>query len=282
MNKGTTELNVLYEDNHLLVVVKPPMMPVQADASGDRDLLQACKDYLKVKYQKPGAVYLGLVHRLDRPVGGVMVFARTSKAAARLQASMQRGVWKKEYLALLEGSAGSASPTPSGLLLPEQGRLEDWMVKGEDSAASRGRVLRAHSSVICDESSPGAKFAALDYRVLARREGLILVRVVLHTGRHHQIRLQFASRGWPIWGDARYNPKHRPGQDIALWASGLELEHPVRGASDKCGAPIKGEAPTKGNAPAKGEVSTNENMLRFSALPPSKAPWKHFSDVMAE
>ncbi len=196
---------IAYEDNHLLAVVKPPMMPVQRDASGDPDLLSAAKEYLKAKYAKPGAVYLGLVHRLDRPVGGVMVFARTSKAAARLQKSMQEGGWKKEYLAIVAGDP------------PEEGALRDFLWKDEATRFSR----------VVPPDRPDAKEARLRFRTIARDEGLALLAVALETGRHHQIRVQLSHAGWPIWGDARYNPDSRPGQSIALFAHALSFPHPV-------------------------------------------------------
>ncbi len=199
-------ISVLYEDNHLLVVVKPAGIPVQADASRDPDLLTLLKAYIAEKYHKPGAVYLGLVHRLDRPVGGVMVFARTSKAAARLSDAVRRGWMDKEYLCVACGA-------------PPEGRYEDWLRK--DAASNTSRVV--------PEGTPGAKDAALVLTPLDRRDGLSLCRVRLLTGRSHQIRVQLASRGTPLWGDARYNPQARPGQDIALFCQSLTFPHPVGG-----------------------------------------------------
>lgn len=198
-------IDVLYEDNHLLVVVKPVGMPVQADASGDTDLLTALKAYIKEKYQKPGDVYLGLVHRLDRPVGGVMVFARTSKAAARLSDQVRKNQMDKEYLCVACGS-------------PAPGRYEDWLLK--DAASNTSRTVRP--------GTPGAKDAALVLAPLAQRDGLALCRVELITGRSHQIRVQLSSRKTPLWGDARYNPASRPGQDIALFCRSLSFLHPVK------------------------------------------------------
>jgi 23S rRNA pseudouridine1911/1915/1917 synthase len=196
-------LNVLYEDNHLLGIEKLVNVPVQADSSGDADLLNAAKAYIKQKYNKPGAVYLGLVHRLDRPVGGAMVFARTSKAAVRLQASMQRGEWQKTYLAVVEGDA------------PEAGTLTDYIAREGPTA------------YIAPAGAPGAKRAGLAYERRAQKDGLSLLQVTLHTGRHHQIRVQLMHAGLPIWGDARYNPAARPGQQIALYATELCFAHPV-------------------------------------------------------
>ena len=198
-------LKVLYEDNHLLVVEKPVNMPVQADASGDKDLLTLCKQYVKEKYDKPGEVYLGLVHRLDRPVGGVLVFARTSKAAARLTNQFSDHTAKKRYAAVVCGKPGSGAS------------LTDWLVKDEATFSSR----------VVPEGTPEAKLARLRYSTLARSEDTALVDVELYTGRPHQIRVQMAQEGLPLWGDQRYNPAARPGQQIALWAYALTIHHPT-------------------------------------------------------
>lgn len=202
---GKYVIPVLYEDNHLLAVVKPPNLPVQADSSGDRDLLRILKDYIGHKYQKPGAVYLGLVHRLDRPVGGTMVFARTSKAAARLSKAFAEHAQDKRYLAVLQG------------VLDGPRALEDWLWK--DPADGMARVV--------SKDAPGAKLARLETAPLCVRDGLTLAEVRLFTGRAHQIRVQHAHAGLPLWGDARYGGG-RPGQPIALWAASLAFEHPVR------------------------------------------------------
>ena len=199
-------MNILYEDNHLLVVEKPVNVPVQEDNSHDADLLSLLKDYLKKKYDKPGNVYLGLVHRLDRPVGGVMVFARTSKAASRLARQIQSHQFHKEYLAVLTGD-----------IQPESAVLLDQLKK--DSRSNTVTVTKDGSG----------KNAELEYRTEKKTDGLSLVRVFLKTGRSHQIRVQFSSRGFPLWGDARYNPKAVPGQQIALWSSRLAFTHPVTG-----------------------------------------------------
>ena len=199
-------LHVLYEDNHLLVVEKPANMPVQADASQDPDLLSVCKAYIKTKYHKPGEVYLGLVHRLDRPVGGVMVFARTSKAAARLTAQFKGRQTKKQYAAIVEGHPLS------------KGSLTDWLVKDEST----------NTSYVTDEGAEGAKIAKLDYTLLAHDGEKSLLDISLHTGRPHQIRVQLSSRGFPILGDMRYNPAAKPGTQIRLWAYSLTILHPVQ------------------------------------------------------
>ena len=154
------DIRVLYEDNHLLVVEKPANVPVQADASGDEDLLTACKGYIKEKYAKPGEVYLGLVHRLDRPVGGVMVFARTSKAAARLTEQFSAHRARKRYAAIVEGEA------------PAEGRLTDFLLKNEST----------NTTAVVAVETPGAKQAKLSFRTLAREKGLSLLDVDLQTG----------------------------------------------------------------------------------------------------
>ena len=198
-------IRVLYEDNHLLVVEKPANVPVQADASGDEDLLTACKGYIKEKYAKPGEVYLGLVHRLDRPVGGVMVFARTSKAAARLTEQFSAHRARKRYAAIVEGSA------------PGEGRLADFLWKDE----------RTNTTSVVPEGTPGAKMAKLSFRTLARDKGLSLLDVDLQTGRPHQIRVQLSHAGFPIHGDQRYNPAAQVGEQIRLWAYALTIVHPT-------------------------------------------------------
>ncbi len=199
------DIRVLYEDNHLLVVEKPANVPVQADASGDEDLLTACKGYIKEKYQKPGEVYLGLVHRLDRPVGGVMVFARTSKAAARLTEQFSAHRARKRYAAIVEGSA------------PGEGRLADFLWKDE----------RTNTTSVVPEGTPGAKLAKLSFRTLAREGDLSLLDVDLQTGRPHQIRVQLSHAGFPIHGDQRYNPAAQVGEQIRLWAYALTIVHPT-------------------------------------------------------
>ena len=200
-------LHVLYEDNHLLVVEKPENVPVQADASGDADLLSIAKAYIKEAYHKPGEVYLGLVHRLDRPVGGVMVFARTSKAAARLTAQFKDRRAQKRYVAIVDGD-----PKPYD-------ECVDWLYK--DEATNTTRVVR--------EGTPDAKKAILRYRTIARENGTALLDVSLLTGRPHQIRVQLSSRNLPIVGDMRYHPRAKAGTQIRLWAYELSLSHPTTG-----------------------------------------------------
>ena len=202
---GKFEIPVLYCDNHVLVVVKPCNIPVQADSSGDTDLLTALKEYVGKRFNKPGAVLLGRVHRLDRPVGGVMVFARTSKAAQRLTDAFAGHTVDKRYLAVLQGEmTGDMS-------------LENWLLK--DGATGNVRAVSANT--------PGAKKALLDTRPMASREGTTLTEVELHTGRAHQIRVQHKAAGFPLWGDSRYGGG-KPGQQIALWAYNLTFEHPTQ------------------------------------------------------
>ena len=205
IHEGKYEIPVLYEDNHLLAVVKPPNLPVQPDISGDRDLYTVLKDYIARKYNKPGNVFLGLVHRLDRPTGGVMVFARTSKAASRLSAQFAGHETDKRYYAVLQGE------------MREETRMENLLVNDEGTGNMR----------VTDKDVPGAKNAILTSRPIAVREGLTLTEVTLETGRKHQIRVQHAHAGFPLWGDARYGGGE-PGMQIALWAHALSFDHPTQ------------------------------------------------------
>ncbi len=200
---GKKMINVLYEDNHILCVEKPVNVPVQEDDSHDLDLLTMCKQYIKEKYQKPGNVYLGLVHRLDRPVGGVMVFAKTSKAASRLSDAVRTHSIQKEYVAVLDGVT-SGSHT-----------LVDYLKK--DSKKNRVTVT----------NEKDGKKSILDYDVLDVKDKKTLVHILLHTGRSHQIRVQFSSRNLPLVYDQRYNPHTTKGQ-IALYAYRLTFIHPVK------------------------------------------------------
>lgn len=218
---------IVYEDNHLLVVVKPPNMPTQADASGDPDLHGTMKRYIAEKYDKPGAVYLGLVHRLDRPVGGLVALARTSKAADRLSEQVRAKTLSRQYVAAVHGSA------------PQRAELCDWLLK--DGQTNTVRAVAA--------GTPGAKDARLALEKAGEADGLSLIRVKLFTGRSHQIRVQTAHAGFPIWGDARYGAG-RPGEQIALWGAHLGLVHP-----------------------------TKREEMRFTAMPPRDArPWRGFDE----
>jgi 23S rRNA pseudouridine1911/1915/1917 synthase len=199
---------ILYEDNHLLVVVKPVNIPSQADDSGDPDLLTILKADIKARYQKPGNVYLGLVHRLDRPVGGVMAFAKTSKAASRLSEQIRTREFQKNYLAVIHGS-------PEGL----NSRLRHYLWKDQSN-----NTVKAFN-----QPRPEAKEAILEYEVIGRRDNLSLVKIHLTTGRSHQIRVQFAAISHPLYGDQKYGADlSRPGQQIALWSAELRFKHPTR------------------------------------------------------
>ena len=204
------DLKILYEDNHILVTVKPYGVPVQADASGDPDMLTLLKDYLVEKYNKPGEAYLGLVHRLDRPTGGVMVFAKTSKAAARLSEAIRNGEGEKRYLTVVEGAPRFKSD-----------KLRCWLKKFPDQNMVK----------MVPELTEGAKYAELDYKQLAhdKTRNISLLSVNLITGRGHQIRVQMAANGTPILGDARYGHGERLKLPLCLWAAELRFVHPVGG-----------------------------------------------------
>ena len=203
------KLNVIYEDNHIIVVEKMVNIPSQADKTGDIDMLTIIKQYIKEKYNKPGNVYLGLIHRLDRPVGGVMVFAKTSKAAGRLSEQVRNKQFEKSYLVIVNGKVE-----------PSTGIYQDYLVKNEKSNMSK----------VCSKEFKNAKFAELDYEVLKHNDeiNLSLVKVNLHTGRHHQIRVQFSSRNHSIYGDQKYGGRGH-GKQICLWAYKLKIFHPITG-----------------------------------------------------
>lgn len=198
-------VNILYEDNHLLVVIKPANMPVCLDESNDIDLLTTLKSYLKEKYQKPGNVYLGLVHRLDRPVSGVMVFAKTSKAAERLTNQIKNHQFNKTYYAIVMGS------------IKEKDTLTDYLIKNNSN----------NNSYITTKDK--GKLSTLSYEVISKKNNLLLIKIHLETGRHHQIRVQFSSRGNYLYGDHRYNPhvKKDDKSNIALIAKELSFYHPT-------------------------------------------------------
>ena len=201
------ELKILYEDNHIIVVEKKPNIPSQSDKTGDIDMLTLVKNYIKEKYNKPGNVYIGLVHRLDRPVGGIMIFARTSKAASRLSNQVREKIFKKKYLAVVDGKFEK-----------NQGTLEDYLYKDE----------RHNMSKVVKKEKKNAKLAKLDYKVLKYNpvKDLSLVEINLHTGRHHQIRVQLSNFGHSIFGDQKYGTRGK-GKQIALWAYELTIVHPV-------------------------------------------------------
>lgn len=201
------ELNVVYEDNHIIVVVKPQNVPTQEDESKDKDLLTMVKEYIKVKENKPGNVYVGLVHRLDRPTGGIMVFAKTSKSASRLTQEMHTGDFKKRYLAVVVGKPRE-----------KRAKLVNYLLKN----------ARTNTVQVVPELTTNAKRAELDYVVLDDNEKVSLVEVNLATGRSHQIRVQLKNIGCPIYGDVKYGgDKLAKGHNLALWAYELKFVHPT-------------------------------------------------------
>ena len=221
------DIDIVYEDNHIIVVLKPQGVPTCGDESGDDSLLEGVRRYLKVTYEKPGNVYVGLIHRLDRPTGGVMVFAKTSKAASRLSEQMRGGDFEKKYFTVLVGTPKEPQKT-----------LVNYLKKNPVN----------NMVYLCPPTTDGAKMASLDYRVLQEREGLCLAEVRLHTGRTHQIRVQMAGIGHPVYGDMRYGGENAKKGWLALWAYSLSFTHPV----------------------------TKERM-RFMVQPPAdNVPWKYF------
>ena len=196
-------MKIIYEDNHIIVVEKPVNIPSQADKTGDEDMLTIVKKYIKEKYNKPGEVYLGLVHRLDRPTGGVMVFAKTSKAASRLSEQVRNKEFIKKYLCIIDGK-----------MEKEEDTLKDYLYKNEKNNMSR----------IAKPNEKNAKEAILDYKIIKYNEeiNLSVVEITLHTGRHHQIRVQFSSRNHSLYGDQKYGTRGR-GKQLALWAYSLSI-----------------------------------------------------------
>lgn len=209
MTHDAPPVEVLYEDNHLLGVVKPAGLLCQGDRTGDVTLFELAKAYIKSAYGKPGDVYLGLVHRLDRPVSGVMVFARTSKAASRLTNAFRERRVEKRYLAVVHGSPAQDS-----------GRIE-------------GLIERSHlRSRLASVPSPQARDAILTYRVLQRADGMTLLEVVPQTGRHHQIRVQLSGEGLVVAGDLKYGDRAPlADKSIALHACRLVIPHPTKSES---------------------------------------------------
>lgn len=195
------DLEILYEDNHVIVVVKKPNILSQSDNTKDIDMLTIIKDYLKKKYNKKGNVYLGLVHRLDRPTGGIMVFAKTSKAASRLSKQLQDKTFKKKYLAVI----------PNFNI--KKGTFRDYLKKDNNN-----------NSIVTTKEK--GKMAKLEFKIIKTIDNLSLVEVILYTGRHHQIRVQFKERGYPLYGDMRYGNTNKKAQ-LALFAYDLQFIHPV-------------------------------------------------------
>lgn len=202
------EIPILYEDNHLLIVEKPVNVPVQEDRSKDPDLLTVLKQDIKMRYNKPGNVYLSLVHRLDRPVGGAIILAKTSKAASRMANILRKRELERKYLAIVRGKVAS-----------RKGTLEHYLQKDR----KKNEVL------VVDPNADNAKKAILHYRVLGQKDKLSLIEVRLVTGRSHQIRVQLNAIGNPLFGDQLYGKRiNNVGQQIALWAYELSFIHPVK------------------------------------------------------
>ena len=202
-------MEVVYEDNHIIIVNKRSGEIVQGDKTGDRPLSDIVKDYIKEKYQKPGAVFLGVVHRLDRPVSGLVVFARTSKALTRLNKMFAEGEVHKTYWAIVKSDKKS---------IGEWRTLENWLVRNE----------KQNKSYAYDHEVPNSKKAILRYRTIGHSDNYTLLEVNLMTGRHHQIRCQLAAMGCPIKGDLKYGaPRSNPDGSISLMSRRVEFTHPV-------------------------------------------------------
>lgn len=201
MEDGNAMIDIIYEDNHLLIIDKPINIPTQKDVSNDISIQDLLKDYLRIKYNKPGNVYLGTVQRLDRPVGGLMVFTKTSKAAERLTNQIKNHELIKTYYAVVNGKT------------EEKDTLIDKLLK--DPKTNLVKV------------SKNGKEALLDYELIKYKNDYSLVKINLKTGRSHQIRVQFASRNHPLYGDQKYNKNAKVGQQIALFSKRLEFIHPI-------------------------------------------------------
>lgn len=200
-------MDIIYEDNHIIVVNKKVGEIVQGDKTGDKPLVDLLKEYLKEKYNKPGNVFCGVVHRIDRPVSGLLVFAKTSKALTRLNEMLRKGEIHKSYRALVSGKPN-----------PAEGRLENYLV-------SDGRI---NKTFVSDESNPEAKKSVLEYRLLEEGDRYSLLEINLLTGRKHQIRAQLAAAGHPIKGDLKYGSRRsNPDGGISLQSARLDFIHPV-------------------------------------------------------
>lgn len=224
MNQGKAKkqkLEVIYEDNHLIAVNKRPGDIVQGDKTGDKALSEYVKNYIKHKYNKPGDAYLGVIHRIDRPVSGVVIFARTSKALTRMNDLFAKGGVQKEYWAVVKNRPEM-----------EEGTLVDFMRKNE----------KQNKSYVCKEGSSGAKRTELDYRLCGITDKYWLLMVHPKTGRHHQIRVQLSNMGSPIKGDLKYGAA-RSNRDggIHLHARSIEFEHPIRKEKVKIAAKTPNE-----------------------------------------
>ena len=237
-------MKVIYEDNHIIIVNKQSGEIVQGDKTGDRPLSDIVKDYIKEKYQKPGAVFLGVAHRLDRPVSGLVVFARTSKALARLNKMFAEGEVHKTYWAIVKRSERSEI---RGERLEVRGERNDewhtlghWLVRNE----------KQNKSYAYDHERPNAKKAILKYRALSHSDNYTLLEVNLMTGRHHQIRCQLAAMGCPIRGDLKYGaPRSNPDGSISLMSRRVEFIHPVSKAPIVVEAPVPNDTLWQALAP---------------------------------
>ena len=217
-------MEVVYEDNHIIIVNKQSGEIVQGDKTGDRPLSDIVKDYIKEKYQKPGAVFLGVVHRLDRPVSGLVIFARTSKALTRLNKMFVEGEVHKTYWAIVKKETGTRSQDTG-----EWHTLTHWLVRNE----------KQNKSYAYDHEKPNAKKAILKYRTIGQSDNYTLLEVNLMTDRHHQIRCQLAAMGCPIKGDLKYgSPRSNPDGSISLMSRRVEFIHPVSKAPIIVDAPI--------------------------------------------
>lgn len=231
-------IHILYEDNHLLAVMKPIGLSCQGGEGIKDNLLDQLKEAIKVRDQKTGAVYLALVHRLDQPVGGVLLLAKTSKAASRLAEQMRKHETEKAYLAVTTAIPGE-----------KKGKLQDLLLKNRKE--NQTRVVEAGS-----REARFAKSASLNYQCLQSdtRLNYALLEISLQTGRSHQIRVQLADAGWPLWGDYRYNPawaKAKSGDSVALWSTRFAFEHPV-----------------------------SKTRLVLESKPPVQEPWLNFAEFL--
>lgn len=246
----TPSIRILYEDNHLLGVYKPPGLLAQGDRTGDVTALEQAKEYIRGAYAKPGQVFLGLVHRLDRPVSGVMVFARTSKAASRLARSFHDRVVEKIYLCVVVGKMETDAGELIGFIerAHTRSRLAPAATSRSREAVLVFRVLaRSGSSAIASATAP-RRYAGRG-RLARGGEGMTLVEVTPRTGRHHQIRLQLSAAGHPVVGDMKYGaPSPLSDRSIALHAARLRFPHPVR-----------------------------DEVIEISSPPPDGDPWRHFA-----
>jgi 23S rRNA pseudouridine1911/1915/1917 synthase len=235
-------MEVVYEDNHIIIVNKQSGEIVQGDKTGDRPLSDLVKDYIKDRYAKPGAVFLGVVHRLDRPVSGLVVFARTSKALTRLNKMFAEGEVHKTYWAIV--ASRDVSRKEVGERRKENGdewqTLEHWLVRNE----------KQNKSYAYDRERPNAKKAILKYRTIGHSDNYTLLEVQLMTGRHHQIRCQLAAMGCPIKGDLKYGaPRSNPDGSISLLSHRVEFIHPVSKETITAVAPLPKDALWQAIAP---------------------------------